>query len=80
MWKWLTTKRMFNNTTQAVKQGAKDFTVGFDSRQGRYNHIQNVCETTHPFIQIFLGNKPLWRKVYGAKIKPLFHLQYAYHV
>jgi hypothetical protein len=66
---------MFNNTTQAVKQGAKNFTVGFESRQGRYNHNQNVCETTQLFIQRFLGNKPLLGKVSGAKIKPLSHLQ-----
>jgi len=43
---------MFNNTAQAVKQGAKDFTVGFDSRQRSYNHIQNVCEVTQPLSSV----------------------------
>lgn len=80
MWKCLITKRMFTNTTQMVKQGAKDFTVCFDCRQGALQPYPKVCKTTQPFIQRFLGNTPLWGEVSGAKIKPLFHLQYAYHV
>lgn len=80
MWKRLITKRMLTNTKQAVKQGAKDFKSVSIPGKGRYNHIQNIYKTTQNFIQHFLGNKPPWGKVSGAKIKPLFHLQYAYHV
>ena len=72
-------QRMFNNTTQVVKQGAEDFTVGFDSGRG-VTTISNVCETTQPLSRRFLGNKPLWRKVFGAKIKQLLPLQYVYRV